>query len=124
MVFLGLQRPKVVSIPQCRVVSVKETDRFSVSDWADLFGFPVAALIAAIERNRQAIRKPFYSVPDLAKRWNCSRATVYNILRETELKLFNLSREGKKKGKWNVSASVVEHIEQARMQALPDTLTS
>jgi predicted DNA-binding protein YlxM (UPF0122 family) len=111
-------------MPQFRVVSVKETDHLSVSEWADLFGFSVSALIAAIERNRQAIRKPFYSIPDLAKRWNCSRATVYNILRESEFKLFNLSRKGKKKGKWNVPASVVEHIEQARMQALPHTLAS
>jgi predicted DNA-binding protein YlxM (UPF0122 family) len=83
---------------------------------ADALGLPTSALVSAIERNRQAFKKPFYSIPDLAKRWNCSRATVYNILRESEFKLLNLSRKDKKKGKWNVPASVVERLEQKRME--------
>jgi predicted DNA-binding protein YlxM (UPF0122 family) len=61
------------------------SDALSLQELADLFGFPVSALIEAVNRNRQTVNKPFYSIPELAKRWNCSRATVYNILRESEL---------------------------------------
>ena len=61
-----------------------------------------------------------YSIPELAKRWNCSRATVYNILRESESRLLNLSRKDRGKGKWNVPASIVEGIEQSRMEVLPE----
>jgi len=96
------------------------SDKLSIAELADIFSFPVSALVEAVNRNRQAIKKPFYSLPDLAARWNCSRATVYNILRESESKLFNMSRKGRGKGKWNVPAAVVERIEQSRMEVLPE----
>jgi hypothetical protein len=98
--------------------TIKASDCISISELADAFGLPATALASAVERNRRSIKKPFYSIPDLATRWNCSRATVYNILGESEFKLLNLSRQGKKKGKWNVPASVVEHIEQSRMEPI------
>lgn len=101
-------------------VPVVPSDKLSIAELADIFGFPVPALVEAINRNRQAIKKPLYSIPELAKRWNCSRATVYNILRESESKLLNLSRQDRGKGKWNVPAAVVERIEQSRMEALPE----
>jgi len=104
-----------VSVPS------KVTDSLSVSEFADLFGFPASAVVAAIEHHRAALKKPFYSIPELARRWNCSRATVYNVLRESEFKLLDLSRKGKNKGHWNVPAAVVEHIERSRMRALPNT---
>src|SRR5712692_2949611 len=97
---------------------IKATDCVSISELANVFGLPASALVSAVERNRQAIKKPFYSIPDLAKRWNCSRATVYNVLNESEFKLLDLSREGRKKGKWNIPASVVERIEQSRMASI------
>src|SRR5258706_16182525 len=98
--------------------TIKASDCISISELADVFGLPASALASAVERNRRAIKKPFYSIPELAKRWNCSRATVYNVLRESEFKLLSLSREGKEKGKWNVPASAVEHIEQSRMEPI------
>ena len=77
-------------------------------------------MIAVIDRKRRAISKPFFTIPELAVRWRCCRATVYNILREAEFKLFNLTRKGKDKGKWLIPAAVVERIEQARMESLPE----
>ena len=103
---------------------VQKTDKLTVAEFADIFGFPVPAMIAAIERKRTAISKPFYTIPDLAIRWNCSRATVYNVLREAESKLLNLTRKGKDKGKWLIPAAVVERIEQARMESLPEVRDS
>ncbi len=101
--------------------AVVPSDNLSIAELADIFGFPVSALVEAINRNRQAVKKPFYSIPELAKRWNCSRATVYNVLRESELKALNVAQKSAKKGKWNVPASVVEHIEQSRMEAIPES---
>jgi predicted DNA-binding protein YlxM (UPF0122 family) len=100
---------------------IKVTDNLSVSEFADLFGFPASAVVAAIEHHRSTLKKPFYSIPDLARRWNCSRATVYHVLREAEFKLFDMTRKGKRKGHWNVPATVAEQIEQTRMRALPET---
>jgi hypothetical protein len=98
--------------------TVRATDCVSITELADALSLPASALISALERSQRVIKKPFYSIPDLAKRWNCSRATVYNILSESEFKLLNLSRKGKTKGKWNIPAAVVEHIEQARMERI------
>jgi hypothetical protein len=99
---------------------IKATDQFTVAQFADFLEFPLPALVAVVERKRAAIRKPFYTIPDVAKRWCCSRATVYNVLRETEFKLLTLSRKGKDKGKWLVPAAVVERIEESRMERLPE----
>jgi predicted DNA-binding protein YlxM (UPF0122 family) len=103
---------------------VVPSDKLSIAELADIFGFPVSALIEAINRNRRSVNKPFYSIPDLAARWNCSRATVYNVLRESESKLFNMSRKGRGKGKWNVPAAVVERIEQSRMEPIPESVAA
>jgi DNA-binding GntR family transcriptional regulator len=103
------------------VPAIVPSDKLSISELADIFGFPVAAFVEAINRNRQAVKKPFYSIPELAKRWNCSRATVYNVLRESELKALNVAKRSAKKGKWNVPADVVEHIELSRIEAIPES---
>jgi transposase len=59
----------------------------------------------------------------VAKRWDCSRATVYNILRECEFKMLNVaSKENKERNSWRVPASVVERIEQSRMEPLPEAV--
>ena len=100
--------------------SLKETDRLSIFEFAEIFGFLPAGLIAAIERNRLTIKKPFYSIQDLAARWRCSRGTVYNVLRESEFKLLDLSNRGKDKGKRIVPAAVVEQIEQGQMRSLSE----
>jgi predicted DNA-binding protein YlxM (UPF0122 family) len=99
--------------------AVSSSDRISVTELATLFGFSVSALVEAINRNRKILNKPFYSVSDLAARWDCSRATVLNILRESELKLFNASSKcATKRSSWRISVSVVKHLEDQRMKAL------
>ena len=100
--------------------SLTAEDHFSIGEFADLFGFPAEAILAAIERNGSAINKPFYSIPDLARRWRCSRSTVYTILRESEFKLFDMRQRKKAKGKWNVPGAAVEQIEKSRMRSLPE----
>jgi len=100
------------------------SDKFSIAELAELFGFPVSALVQAINRNRQAVKKPFYSIPDLARRWNCSRATVYKVLRESELKVLNVAQRTATRGKWNVPSAVVEHIERSRMETIPESVAA
>jgi hypothetical protein len=95
-------------------------DHLSVAEFADLFGFPAEAILSALERNCSAISKPFYSIPDLARRWCCSRASVYAILRESEFKLLDMRQRKKAKGKWNVPRAVVEQIEKSRMRSMPE----
>lgn len=99
-------------------VEVTENDSISVAEFSSLFGFPAAAIIEAIRRNRTALRKAYYSIPDLAARWDCSRATVYNVLSESEFKVLDLKRDGKKRGKKLVPAAIVERIESARMESV------
>jgi hypothetical protein len=99
---------------------LKATDSLKIFEFADLFGFPASAVLTAIERQRRTINKPYYSIPDLKWRWNCSRATVYAVLRESEYKILDLARPGKKKGPKGIPAHVVEQIEKDRMRPLED----
>jgi hypothetical protein len=78
-------------------------------------------ILAAIERQCRTFNKPYYSIPDLALRWRCSRATVYVVLKKSEFKVLDLAVNGKDKGKKLISASVVEKIENARTHALSET---
>lgn len=95
-------------------------DSFTIAQFADLFGFPSSAIITALERQRSSLNKPFYSIPDLANRWVCSRATVYSIINESEFKILNLAHKDTIKGKKLIPAGVVEKIERSRMQALAE----
>lgn len=98
--------------------SLKESDRLTISEFADLFGFPAAAVLEAVERNRHAIKKPYYSIPDLATRWCMSRASVYNVLREHEARIVDFRGKSKAKGKRIVYADVVERIEKQRTKLM------
>ena len=98
--------------------TLKETDSLTISEFADLFGFPASAVVEAVERNRQAIRKPYYSIPELAARWCMSRASVYNVLREHEARIVDFGGKGKTKGKKVVFADVVERIERQRTKLM------
>ena len=96
-------------------------EKFSVAEFADLLGFPVGALNAIIAKNRAATKRPFYNISQLADRWDCSRAQVYNILREAEFKVLNTaSKNSEERQSWRIPASVVEKIEQSRMERLPE----
>lgn len=99
-------------------MSLSPTDSLSILEYADIFGFTPEAVIEAIGRNRRAVKQSFYSIPGLAKRWCCSRAKVYAILREAGYKLLDLTIPGKDKGKRLIPASVVERIEQTRLRPL------
>ena len=96
-------------------------ERFTVGEFAEILGFPVSALSAIIEKNRAAIKKPFYNISQLAERWSISRAQVYNILRESEFKVLNTASKGSaERQTWRIPASVVEKMEQSRMERLPE----
>ena len=103
---------------------LKAVARLTILEFAEIFGFTPTELISGIERNRFAIKRPFYSIRDLAARWRCSRGAVYNVLRESEFKLLDLCQDGKKKGKRLVPSAAVERIEQSRMRSLSDALAS
>lgn len=69
-----------------------------------------------LERRTPA-RLDFYSVAELAVRWRCSRATVYNRLRATGAKVLDFSSKGKK-GKKAVPTAVVLQIESRATKRL------
>lgn len=102
--------------------TLTEADSLTIAEFSALFGFPPEAILEAIQRNRTAIKKAYYSIPDLAVRWGVSRQTVYNILADSEFEILNLTRsrddkQGKRsKGKRLVSAAVVEKIEKIRTE--------
>jgi len=56
---------------------------------------------------------PYYSISDLAKRWRCSRGTVYNVIRGE--RVLNFAAAGHR-GKKLIPAEVVRHIEQRKLQ--------
>jgi hypothetical protein len=60
-----------------------------------------------------AAMPPFFSIPDLAARWCCSRGTVYNVIRGE--KVLDFAAAGHK-GKKLVPAEVVRRIEQTKMR--------
>jgi hypothetical protein len=109
-----LKSPAAIFKPK----SLKESDSLTISEFADLFGFPASAVVEAVERNRQAITKPFYSIPDLASRWRMSRASVYKVLRDHEARIVDFSSKAKNKGKKVVYADVVERIEKQRTKLM------
>jgi len=55
----------------------------------------------------------FFSIPDLAMRWRCSRGTVYNLIRGE--KVLDFATPGRR-GKKLVPAIVVARIEEANMR--------
>jgi hypothetical protein len=57
----------------------------------------------------------FFSIPELAVRWRCSRGNVYNVLRGE--KMLDFAAPGRR-GKKLVSSSVVLRIEETKMRVL------
>lgn len=55
----------------------------------------------------------YFSIPELADRWRCSRGTVYNMIRGE--RVLDFAAPGHK-GKKLVPAEVVRRIEQHRMR--------
>jgi hypothetical protein len=75
-----------------------------------------AAKLVAIQQTGalQDVR-PYFSIPDLADRWRCSRASVYNRLRGE--KVVDFAATGRK-GHKLVPLEVVLKIERERVRVL------
>jgi hypothetical protein len=59
----------------------------------------------------------YFSIPELAARWRCSRGSVYNRLRMLGVEVLDFAPRGKK-GKKVVPVKTVLHIEETRMKRL------
>ena|ERR1700722_4223642 len=94
-------------------------DRLSITEFADLFGLTPEAVQSAVEKNRRSLRKPFYTIAELATRWNISRASVYAILRDHSAKILNMG-VGKTREKKMIPLAVVERIEAARTSLIAE----
>jgi hypothetical protein len=68
---------------------------------------------AKIKSETATTGQPFFSIPELAVRWRCSRGTVYNMLRGE--KLLDFAAPGHR-GKKLVPAAVVSRIEESNMR--------
>jgi predicted DNA-binding protein YlxM (UPF0122 family) len=62
-------------------------------------------------------KREYFSIPELAQRWRCSRGTVYNRLRTTGAKVLDFAPRGKK-GKKVVAVATVLQIEKQRTTRL------
>jgi len=68
----------------------------------------------AEQKNRTRTEPALFSIPELAERWRCSRATVYNMLRG-ELVVDFAPGPGRK-GHKLVPAETVRRIEERRVR--------
>jgi hypothetical protein len=87
----------------------------TVDEIAALFGIPVTAVRERLAR--RTIPQEYFSIPDLAKRWRCSRGTVYNRLRAHGAKVLDFAPNGKR-GKKVVAASTVLQLEARQSKRL------
>jgi len=62
-------------------------------------------------KSETAAGQPFFSIPELAARWRCSRGTVYNLIRGE--KILDFAAPGHR-GKKLVPLEVVARIEDAK----------
>jgi len=88
-------------------------DKLTVAEFASLFRLDPQTIEAAIEKQRMGTPKTFFTIPELAKRWGCSRGSVYNYLRDAAASIIDFASKGKK-GKKLVPLEVVERIERQR----------
>jgi hypothetical protein len=89
--------------------------RLTIAEFAGLFGLPEDIIRERIARASN--RQEYYSIGELAGRWRCSRATVYNRLRSAGAKVLDFAAPGKR-GKKAVHASVVFGIEAQKTKRL------
>ena len=64
-----------------------------------------------METTKGKTEQEYFSISELATRWRCSRATVYNRLRAVAAETLDFAPRGKK-GKKVVSAKAVFQIEK------------
>lgn len=112
---VGSTKPRDVREKSVAAAPLSETTQLTIKEYSDLFGFTVPAMIAAIERNRGTLNKPFYSIGELAERWGCSYNTAKKILQDHEASAFEVTKPGKRtEGRRSIPLAVVERIERAR----------
>jgi hypothetical protein len=94
-------------------MSSVNTDSLSISEFAQLFGFPEEAVRSAVatQRTRGAGSQAYFTISQLGDRWNCSRAQVYAILTASAAKTLNIG-QGKARAKRLVPADTVAKIEK------------
>jgi hypothetical protein len=92
---------------------VSANEKLSITELASLFGIDPLALQTAIDRQRVSAGKPFFTIPEVAVRWSCSRGSVYNYLREAGVRIVDFAPTGNK-GKKLIPLEVVERIERQR----------
>jgi hypothetical protein len=97
------------------VQKVLSTDSLPIAEFASLFGFPVESVVTAVETQRQraVARQVFFTIPQLRDRWQVSRAQVYALLRESNVRVVDVG-QGKKRSKTLVPVETVERIERLR----------
>ena len=80
-------------------MSLSPNDSLRIQDFADLFGFPASAVVAAVEQQRYGVEKSraFFTIPDLAARWCVSVPQIYKLMREAEAKIVNVGQGNKRK---------------------------
>ena len=98
-----------------QAVPATPSDSLSIQEFSSLFGFPMSAVLAAVETQRQraSARQAFFTIPQLSERWLVSRAQVYAVLRAAAVKVLDMG-EGEKRSATRVPADVVDRIEKAR----------
>jgi hypothetical protein len=69
------------------------------------------------QHSQQPFQQPYYSIPELAERWRCSRGTVYNRLRFASARVLDFASAGKK-GKKLVPGPTVFQIEARHTKRL------
>ena len=75
----------------------------------------VLEMEADVEQEDKSRAEPvLFSIPELAERWRCSRATVYNVLRGHEV--IDFAPAPGRKGHKLVRAEVVRQIENRRVR--------
>jgi hypothetical protein len=89
--------------------------RLTIPEFAVLLGLQEDTIHERIARASN--RQEYYSIGELAWRWRCSRATVYNRLRSAGAKVLDFAAPGKR-GKKAVHANVVFGIEAQKTKRL------
>ena len=74
-----------------------------------------AVTVDAESKTGTSVQRPFFSIQDLAERWRCSRASVYNRIRGE--KVVDFAANGKK-GYKLVPLDVVLKIERSHLRVL------
>jgi hypothetical protein len=87
----------------------------TVDEIASLFGIPVNAVREKLAH--RSAPQEYFSISDLAKRWRCSRGTVYNRLRAHGAKVLDFAPNGKR-GKKVIAASIVLQLESRQTKRL------